>query len=109
VSYESSDCDGGHGNYYAVAPELEGNETDPGYRDVRQVAADLLPMWGEQQVSMRFECYEPDEDEGEYTHVAWLGWRTEEGGVRVELRSCMDDCDLGRSSVYDQFAELAGY
>lgn len=122
ISTDSTDCDGPTGSSYVKWPDESDHFTEKDVRmyveeqraamvgtlDVNKFwrhavgwAIDFTPTYGG---NLTLEM-----GDGEYDRTAHWGMRTDEGGHRASLEMCTDDdCDTSHT-VYDQFAEMAGY
>lgn len=119
VSGYGTDCDGAHGNDYITWPDERDNLTADEVRhyvnpDEMVGTFDVNKMW---RHAVRWIIdFTPEYggtlslEMGETTYDRSASWRqrTDEGGHSAELRMCIDDCD-DRHTVYDQYAQEAGY
>jgi len=120
VSEDSRDCDGGHGNYYVMWPTAQHNLTAEEasiYVNASEMVGtfDADKFW---RHAVKWSIGWADEEgsliitrdrDDDYHRTAIYSAQTDEGFHATELRMCTDDgCDT-RHTVYDQYAELAGY
>lgn len=99
VSTNSRDCDGGHGHDYIVEMNDEEKTDDwPEFVFTRRVISGKIafqPEFG-QRVTISEDGFDWHQD-------------TDEGFSAGEVRWCRNDCGDHRETVYDQYAEMAGY
>lgn len=95
ISQEAADCDGRHGHDYVARPHSDEDD----YYFKQRIVACMVSLHNEGTLTV-----EQGED---FSRFRWTE-TTDEGWSREEALICYDDCG-NESSVYDQFAEMAGY
>jgi hypothetical protein len=106
-SEESRDCDGGHGDYGIHRPHSRYLNDDG--------SVNLYDFWN---AEVRFTLYVQaiegtlkvtSDPYDRYSMRAEWHETTEEGFRHREISVCVDECDEPRNTVYDQYAQEAGY
>lgn len=103
----SRDCDGGHGDYGIYRPNAD-QLNDDGSVDVyafwnAEIAFMVNGYAIEGTLKVSQDPYSRDDGVAEWSEV------TEEGYRNRAIRLCSDDCETPRNTVYDQYAQEAGY
>lgn len=106
-SEESRDCDGGHGDYGIHRPNADEFNDDG--------SVNIYEFWrNEVRFALSAHAYagvlkiECDRDND---FDRWAEWSetTDEGFRHREIRLCPDECERPTNTVYDQYAQEAGY
>src|SRR5688572_12278020 len=104
VSRFATDCDGPHSSHRVeVMTDEEHQESGKPYNDFSEI------HFRERVMSMEIPLTTYRDGQtgaAEFTEHGFSFWRgTDEGGERVEVIWCEDDCDLGARGQRDYFAE----
>lgn len=99
VTTNSRDCDGGHGMEYVSTM----NDTEKGsqFADLdfkARILSNHVSFHSEFGVTVKVD-----------EHGFNMSEQTDEGYRAAQIQWCEDDCDENDNSVYDEYAELAGY
>ena len=108
VSEHSTDCDGPKSSHYVtVMNDDERAESGKTYNDFSEINFRERVLGN----AVSLTTYRDGQTGGaEFTEHGFTFWRsTDEGGQRVEVIWCEDDCDLGARGQRDVFAEQMGY
>jgi len=100
--YSSSDCDGQHGDYGIHRPHAD--EYDNG-------AVKEYEFWTRNVESLVFAYAFKGELKVSNDETLTAEWyeNTEEGGRSRRIYLCAEECTDPTNTVYDQFAQIAGY
>lgn len=106
-SEESRDCDGGHGDYGIFWPG-DNHRNDDGSVNAHsfwtaeiKFATNAHALAG--RLTVTSDPYESYSERAEWSET------TEEGYRHREIYVCIGECDEPTNTVYDQFAQEAGY
>lgn len=103
---ESSDCDGRHGDYGISMPNADEYDEHGAvnvYDFWTRIVEGMVFAFGEGTLTLTGDSYKANDAQAEWQEVTDEGYRARHAYI------CTDECETPTNTVYDQFAQMAGY